>query len=342
MTTTTLVDGQGRRVEYLRLSLTERCNLSCSYCVPHEHAPQAADWMSDDEVVALVESLLPLGLRRVRLTGGEPTLRPRLPSLVKRLAQLGLVDLSLTTNGTRLAELARPLFVAGLSRINLSLDTLSPARFADISGARARLDDVLQGLTAMQRAGFAYGKLNTVALHGLNHDELPQLAKLAWSHGLVPRFIELMPMSEGRVSPRERMMTAEEIRTCLRDAFGALAPCESDLPGVGPARYLRIVGGEYAGRTLGIIAAVTERFCESCNRIRVSARGRLHTCLGIDDPTPVDGDALDLRTALATGSEAVRAAVRAAVLHKTAGHVFTMSANALVGGPRRHMIVIGG
>lgn len=342
MKTTTLVDGHGRRVEYLRLSLTERCNLSCSYCVPHELAPQAADWMSDDEVVALVQSLVPLGLRRVRLTGGEPTLRPRLPRLVERLAQLGLADLSLTTNGTRLAELARPLFVAGLSRINLSLDTLSPVRFAEISGARASLDDVLQGFAAMQRAGFAHGKLNTVALHGLNHDELPQLAKRAWSHGLVPRFIELMPMSEGRVSPRERLMPAEEIRTRLRAAFGALEDCESEVPGVGPARYLRVVGGEHAGRTLGIIAAVTERFCESCNRIRVSARGRLHTCLGIDDPAPVAGDALDLRAALARGPDAVRAIVRNAVARKTEGHAFTMSASALVGGPRRHMIVIGG
>jgi cyclic pyranopterin phosphate synthase len=337
-----LVDGRGRTVEYLRLSLTERCNLACSYCVPQAHHPQPADWMTDDEVVALVSALLPLGVRRVRLTGGEPTLRPRLPQLVERLAGLGLHDLALTTNGTRLQELAGPLFAAGLHRINVSLDTLRADRFAATSGERANLAQVRAGIAAMRDAGFARGKLNTVALRGINEDELPALARFAWEHDLVPRFIELMPMSDGSVAPVGQLLAAATVRERLSEAFGPLRATEGSLPGVGPARYLTVEAGAYAGRQLGVIAAVTERFCESCNRIRISARGRLHACLGLDDPGAVPGDRLDLRAALLDGPAVVRARVQRALAHKAEGHAFTVSARALTGGPRRHMIVIGG
>jgi cyclic pyranopterin phosphate synthase len=340
-----LLDAQARRVEYLRLSLTERCNLACVYCVPEDHEALPQAWLSDDEVVALVAALIPLGLRRVRLTGGEPTLRPRLPALVGRLAALDLDDLSLTTNATRLRELAAPLQHAGLRRLNISLDTLNADRFAALAGARSSLTEVLAGIDAACAAGFASLKLNTVALAGLNEDELPALARYAWSRGIVPRFIELMPMADGAIALRGRLLDAASIRARLAVVFGALtADHAADVPGVGPARYYRTESGE----RVGIIAAVTERFCDSCNRIRVSARGRLHTCLGIDDPEPstapgVTIDPLDLRAALNVGTSAVQDAVRTALSHKPEGHGFrTISSVNLAGGPRRAMIVIGG
>jgi cyclic pyranopterin phosphate synthase len=338
-----LVDGNGRVVTYLRLSLTERCNLRCAYCVPEAHEALPGDWMSDDEVVALVAAMQPMGLRRVRLTGGEPTLRPRLPALVARLAGLGLDDLSLTSNASRLAELAQPLRQAGLHRLNLSLDTLDAGRFAALCGDRVRYADVRAGLDAAAAAGFAALKLNVVALAGVNDDELPELARFAWARGMTPRFIELMPMSEGEVAPRARFVPAATIRARLAEALGALVPDPAgDLPGVGPARYLRVTEGADAGRRLGVIAAVTEKFCAGCNRIRVSARGRLHACLGIDDPAVQVEDPLDLRAALARGPEALRAAVGRAVLGKAEGHGFVLDARALLGGPRRAMIVVGG
>jgi len=342
-----LMDGHARRVEYLRLSLTERCNLACSYCVPEHHDELPSDWMSDDEVVALVAALQPLGVTRVRLTGGEPTLRPRLPQLVARLAALGLRDLSLTTNGTRLAELAAPLREAGLARLNISLDTLDAARFASFARGRSALADVQRGIEAAVLAGYPSIKLNTVALAGVNDDELPALARYAWERGAVPRYIELMPMSEGEVAPRARLLAAAEIRSRLVAAFGELeTDVAADLPGVGPARYLRVAGGSYNGARLGIISAVTERFCSSCNRLRVSARGRLHTCLGIDDPDhasfPNGEDPLDLRYALRLGPAVVQARVQQAVAQKAEGHTFLADASSLRGGPRRAMIVIGG
>ena len=338
-----LVDAQARPVEYVRLSLTERCNLACTYCVPAHHEELPSNWMSDDEIVALVEALQPLGLRRVRLTGGEPTLRPRLPELVRRLAGLDLVDLSLTTNATRLSALAVALREAGLHRLNISLDTLDPARFRALSGGD--LDTVLAGIDAATAAGFTSGKLNVVALDGVNDEELVGLARYAWAHDLQPRFIELMPMSDGVVAPTQRFLPAAAIRARLEAGLGALEPCDRVGPGVGPARHLRVTG---TANTVGIIAAVTEPFCTTCNRIRVSARGRLHACLGIDDPPPSghrSGDPLDLRAAIRRGPDAVRAAVVRAVSEKGEGHSFvlgTTSTGALAGGPRRHMIVIGG
>lgn len=337
-----LVDPYARTVDYLRLSLTERCNLACTYCVPSHHEELPSDWMSDDEIVALVSALQPLGLRRVRLTGGEPTLRPRLPDLVRRLAGLGLADLSLTTNATRLTALAVPLRRAGLHRLNISLDTLDPARFRSLSGGD--LAAVLAGIDAATAAGFTAGKLNVVALDGINDGELVALARYAWAHDLEPRYIELMPMSEGAVAPTQRFLSAAAVRARLEASLGALEPCERVGPGVGPARHMRVAGTPH---TVGFISAVTEPFCATCNRIRISARGRLHTCLGIDDePARDDGaeDPLDLRAALRRGPEPVRAAVVRAVGKKGEGHTFAPipSGARIAGGPRRHMIVIGG
>lgn len=338
MSASLLKDAHARTVEYVRLSLTERCNLACTYCVPSHHEELPSDWMTDDEIVALVEALQPLGLGRVRLTGGEPTLRPRLPQLVARLARLGLKDLSLTTNATRLSSLAVPLREAGLHRLNISLDTLDATRFRALSGGD--LATVLAGIDAASAAGFEGGKLNVVALDGVNDTELGALARYAWAHGLQPRYIELMPMSDGAVAPSHRFLPVAAVRARLESELGALEPCDSVGPSVGPARHMRVVG---TTDTVGFISAVTEPFCTTCNRIRISARGRLHTCLGIDDAEGPQ-DPLDLRAAVGRGPAAVRAAVTRAVGTKGQGHTFvpTPVGTRLAGGPRRHMIVIGG
>jgi cyclic pyranopterin phosphate synthase len=320
------------------LSLTERCNLACAYCVPHDHEAAPADWLTDDEVVALCAALRPLGIEHVRLSGGEPTLRPRLLELVGRLAALGIEDLSLTTNGTRLVELAAPLRAAGLRRLNISLDTLSAARFAALCGDRARWHDVVAGIDAVVACGFSDTKLNVVALAGINDDELPALAQFAWARDLVPRFIELMPMADGVVAPRARFVPAATIRARLAEALGPLETSDGALPGVGPARYLRVASGVHRGRQLGVISAVTEPFCTGCNRFRISARGLLQPCLGQDDLP----DAVDLRVALRSGPEAVRKSLRTALESKAPGHGFLLEPARLVGGPRRSMIVLGG
>lgn len=328
-----LIDGHGRAVRYLRLSLTERCNLACSYCVPEHHDALPSDWLTDDEIVALVAALRPLGLDHLRLTGGEPTLRPRLPRLVSRLAALGIADLALTTNATRLTDLARPLHEAGLHRVNVSLDTLDPDAFRALTGAE--LEPVLGGIDALADAGFSHGKLNVVLLRGVNDGQLASLARFAWRRGLVPRFIELMPMSDGRVAPPSRFLPVAAARRELEAALGPLVAKEHDLRGAGPARYLSTSDGP-----VGFISAVTEPFCETCNRIRVSARGRLHACLGIDDVVTAP-DPLDLRAALRRGVDATRDAVRAALAKKGRGHAFDRC-DTDRGGPRRHMVVIGG
>jgi len=332
-----LVDGKQRTVEYVRISLTDRCNYRCSYCMPEEGVELVpkADVLSFEEIERLVRALMQVGVRRVRLTGGEPTVRKDLVELVARLGRLGLDDLAMTTNGERLVELAAPLHQAGLSRLNVSVDTLDPERFLRIT-RRGRLGVVLDGIDAALRAGFVGTKVNVVALAGFNDDELPSLCGWAWEHDLTPRFIEFMPMGDGALFSAGDFLSAAAIRTRLTEAFGVLTPARSGLPGVGPARYEVVASGRWAGRQLGIISAVTEPFCDVCNRIRVSATGRLHTCLGIDA-----ADQSDLRGPLRAGAsdEELTSRVRALLADKTAGHGFTSCGT---GGPQKHMVVIGG
>jgi GTP 3',8-cyclase len=324
-----LMDRQQRRVTYLRVSLTDRCNYRCTYCMPAEgNDPHAHDaLLGEDAIVRLVEVFARRGVRRVRLTGGEPTVRKDLVSITKRLA--ALVDVVMTTNGHRLAELAAPLAEAGLTGVNVSVDSLDAARFREIT-RNGDLARVIAGIDAARAAGLPV-KVNTVALDGFNQDELPALCEFAWERGAIPRFIEWMPMSEGALYAPGRVLPAAEIRRRLEAHAGALVADRG--PGIGafgPARYWHTA----AGREVGIISAMTEHFCGACNRVRLSALGQLHTCLAHDDA--VDLAALVRRDA---DDESLDAAIDRALGNKRDGHQFRLDGR---GGPRLHMVAIGG
>jgi cyclic pyranopterin phosphate synthase len=331
-----LRDADARRVSYLRISLTDRCNYRCTYCMPEEGVDlvSRADVLSFEEIERLVRALVPLGVRRVRLTGGEPTVRKDLVELVGRLAALGLDDLAMTTNGQLLAGLARPLKDAGLSRLNVSVDTLDEAKFRSIT-RRGELGAVLDGIDAAGAVGFEGTKINAVVMGGVNDDELASLCRFAWEREIVPRFIEFMPMSDGALFSPGTFVAAAEMRARVEAEVGPLVPDDGHrIRGVGPARYLGVAQGRFAGARLGLISAVTEPFCETCNRVRLSATGQLHTCLALDDSS-------DLRGPLRSGcsDRELQDVVRRAVGMKQPGHAFTTCGT---GGPRKHMVAIGG
>jgi cyclic pyranopterin phosphate synthase len=334
-----LVDPQRRTVDYLRISVTDRCNYRCTYCIPHDGASHVdrADVLSFEEIVALARAFVALGVRRLRLTGGEPTVRRDLPELARMLRALpGVDDLALSTNGHLLPELAAPLRAAGVDRLNVSVDSLDEARFRRITG-RGDLARVLAGLEAARAAGFASIKLNTVAVKGFNDDELATICRFAWERGFVPRFIEQMPMAAGQTYIPGELLSAAEIRARVAAGFPGARLVADDggaARGAGPARYHRLVTDDGApARRLGIISPMTEHFCDTCNRLRLSATGALHACLAHDD-------AVDLRAPLrAGGAEAVTATIRAALSRKRDGHEFQLVG---LGGPRKAMVQIGG
>lgn len=338
-----LVDRQRRVVDYLRVSVTDRCNYRCTYCLPDEGVAHAlpADQLGFDEIAALVTCFVELGVKRVRLTGGEPTARKDLVSLVARLRTLaGLEELALSTNGHLLPELAAPLREAGVDRLNISVDTLDPGRFAQIT-RRGDLARVLAGIEAARAAGFPSIKINTVAIKGFNDHEIEALCAFAWERDLVPRFIEQMPMAAGALFVPGTLMSAAEIRARLTATQGGrLVPhVGGAAAGAGPARYWRLEPAtsaeliERRPRLVGIISAMTEHFCDTCNRVRLSSSGELHTCLAHDD-------AVDLRGRLhRDGPPGVMVAIRQALGEKRDGHTFQLVG---LGGPRKTMIQIGG
>lgn len=334
-----LIDPQGRRIDYVRLSVTDRCNYRCTYCMPEggiDHIDRA-DILSFEEIVAIVRCFASLGVRRLRITGGEPTVRRDLVELVRRLRTVpGIQELSLSTNGHLLAELAAPLRTAGVVRLNVSLDTLDADKFARIT-RRGDVARVCAGIEAARAAGFAAIKINTVAVKGFNDGEVGALCDFAWSRGLVPRFIEQMPMAGGEMFIPGELLSAQEIRDLVAAAWPQARLVADDgggVRGAGPARYWRLdmpAGGP--ARRFGIISAMTEHFCDACNRVRLSASGALHACLGFDD-------AVNLRDILRSdGEAAVVAAIHHAVSAKRPGHTFGLLG---IGGPRKSMISIGG
>jgi cyclic pyranopterin phosphate synthase len=305
-----LVDAQGRRITYLRLSLTDRCNFRCSYCAPA--APdRPGDALARADLARLVRIFASLGVRRVRLTGGEPTLRRDLLDVVRDVrATPGIEEIALTTNGHLLADLAAPLQAAGVSRLNVSLDTLDPEKLHRVSGRAATLERIVAGIEAAFRAGFESVKLNVVVVGGVNEDEVGALARFAWRFGATARFIELMPFGAGEPVPTARVKA-------LLEAQGVrLSPDATR--GWGPAYHMRGVS-EDAGRTVsglvGFIGAMTEGFCDGCNRVRVGADGSLRACLGGRDRVSLD----DLLAAGASDAD-VAAAIRAALLAKKERH----------------------
>jgi GTP 3',8-cyclase len=329
-----LVDAFARRIRYLRVSVTDRCNYRCSYCMPEElgrelvFQPRAAV-LTFEEIERLVRVFAGLGVRKVRLTGGEPTVRKGIVELVGRLVAVpGIEQVVMTSNGHLLDELAAPLAAAGLAAVNISIDTLDAAKFARLTG-RGDLARVQSGVAAARAAGLRL-KTNAVALRGVNDDELVALCDYAWQHGAVPRFIEHMPLSGGQLYAEDAELPAAEIRRTLERALGPLAPHAPGGLDAGPARYWRF--GD--GREVGIISAMSEHFCDDCNRLRLTATGELHACLGHDD-------AISLRDILRGGGndDHVVGAIAGAVTGKRAGHAFARNGS---GGPQKHMIGIGG
>lgn len=307
-----LVDALGRRIEYLRISITDRCNLRCIYCLPSEGTRPIVfrDILTYEEIIRAVRLLVGWGIDKVRLTGGEPLMRRDITRLVQGLASIeGLLDLSLSTNGTRLAEMAFELARAGLSRVNISLDSLDPQRYAEITRG-SQLERVWEGVEAAERAGLRPVKINTVIIRGLNDDEVLDFARLTLDRPLHVRFIEHMPIGARGVWEEKKVVSAAEIMDKVAP-LGPLLPVR-DVPGQGPARYFQLPG---AKATLGFISPLSHHFCGSCNRIRLTSDGRLRPCLFSDSE-------LDLKELFRTGrsEEEISRLVKEAIEGKPRGH----------------------
>jgi cyclic pyranopterin phosphate synthase len=288
----TLQDSFGRSIEYLRISVTDRCNFRCLYCMPLaglEWLPKA-DILSYEEIARVIAELAPLGLRRLRVTGGEPTLRPDLERLIGMLREIPEIeDISLSTNGVRLTELATTLKRAGLDRVNMSADSLRADRIKAISRRNTDFDPITAA-TAAQEAGLSPIKLNVVVMRGINDDEVSDFARLTIDRPWHVRFIELMPVGEMRELTWDHVVPTDEILRNL-EAIGDLEATAGPERGNGPARYYRFAN---AAGTIGVITPMSHTYCGSCNRVRLTADGRLRTCLFGDDE-------VDLRTPLRSG-----------------------------------------
>ena len=291
----------GRPLHDLRLSVIDACNFRCGYCMPADRVPEdygtdASQRLSFDEIDTLVRAFVRLGTRKLRLTGGEPLLRKGLPDLVGRLAAIpGVEDIALTTNGTLLARQAKALHDAGLRRITVSLDALDPAVFAHMSGQRGRVEDVLAGIDAAVAAGFRRLKINTVVQGGVNEEQVLPLVERFRGTGHVVRFIEFMDVGDSNDWRRDRMVPSSALRDRI-NARWPLHPLQADYRGEVAERY----GFDDGGGEVGFVSSVSTPFCGDCHRARVSADGRLFTCL-------FASDGADLRAVLARGEDALAA-----------------------------------
>ena len=292
-------DALGRPLHDLRLSVIEACNFRCPYCMPADQVADdygfdAASRLTFDEIETLVRGFVQAGVTKLRLTGGEPLLRKRLPDLIARLAAIdGLTDIALTTNGSLLAPLASALHEAGLHRVTVSLDALDATLFRELSGGRGDVVDVLRGIEAAQAAGFAPIKLNCVVQRGINEGEVLPLVEFARNHGHIIRFIEYMDVGTCNGWQRERVVPSTELRDRIH-ARWPLRPLDAQYRGEVASRY-----GFADGRgEVGFVSSVSEPFCGDCHRARVSADGQLYTCL-------FAATGHDLRPVLSQGQEAV-------------------------------------
>ncbi len=322
-----LTDRFGRRIEYLRLSVTDRCDLRCSYCMPEgfKGFEEPSHWLTFDEIERLLGAFARLGLKRVRLTGGEPLLRRNLPELAGRIARLpGIEDLSLSTNATQLDKHAMTLKKAGVSRLNISLDSLQAERIAAVTG-RDVLHKVMAGLDSAQQAGFTPIKLNMVAMRGVNDDEIDAMVAFCMARGFVLRLIEAMPM--GDTGRNTQFLDLQPVATRLREQFGLVDAVAS---GGGPARYLATSDGSFS---VGFITPISQHFCATCNRVRLSVDGTLYLCLGQEEK-------FEFRPLLRDGvSDAeLEAAILSALNLKPERHEFREQPNKIV----RFMSATGG
>jgi cyclic pyranopterin phosphate synthase len=297
-----LTDSFGRHIEYVRLSVTDRCNLRCFYCLPKDFSDfvEPETWLTFDEIERIMRVFGELGVSRVRLTGGEPLARRGLPELAARLAQLpGIDDLSLSTNAVLLAHKAEPLRAAGVRRLNVSLDTLKPGRFTEITQG-GHLDKVLDGLMTAKRAGFAPIKINMLALKGVNDDEFEDMVAFCLEHDFTLRFIETMPMGSPGQEAVSHYLDLQEVKQRLAARFPLIPGV---MPGGGPARYMQVAGTDLR---IGFITPISQHFCETCNRVRLAAEGTLYLCLGQEHK-------YELRPLLRSGAD--DAQLKAAILH---------------------------
>lgn len=316
MTQSILQDGLGRKIEYLRISVTDRCDFRCVYCMAEDMTflPRQ-QILSLEEIERLARLFVAQGVRKIRLTGGEPLVRRGVVDLCARISALpGLRELVMTTNGSQLTRLARPLAEAGVKRLNISLDSLNHERFRSITRT-GDLQQVLDGIEVARDAGFERVKLNTVVLKGRNHDEVQALAAYALERGLDITFIEEMPLGEVGRERGEAYCSSDEVRSLLAERYRLIDSAENS---GGPARYLRVDG--YPDSRIGFISPHSHNFCDTCNRVRLTTEGRLLLCLGHEN-------SLDMRALVRRHpehDEPVSEALERALQHKPARHEFSV------------------
>jgi len=330
------MDPFGRIIDYLRISVTDRCNERCLYCMPEGYKgwAQRADHLSADEIVRVVEASTELGFRKFRITGGEPLIRADIVEIARRVWDLpGVQTLGISTNGLRLAELAVPLKEAGVRSVNISLDTLCPDAYQRLTGGR--LDMVMAGILAAEAAGFECVKLNCVLLRGINDDQIVPLAEFGAAHNMPVRFIELMPLAPGGPIDERHFFSIAEVMAKLAE-HDQLSPASHKPPGHGPARYYRLAR---TGALVGFIGSVTcPDFCTSCNKLRLTADGKLRPCLGRHGEIDVVAALRPQPPQAANDSPGtVEEAILSAIANKPENHEFADDFHV-----RRPMTAIGG
>jgi len=325
---TKLVDAFGRHIEYLRLSVTDRCDLRCSYCMPADHRgfSEPDHWLTFDETEQIVRVFASMGLHHLRITGGEPLVRRNVTDLIRRLNTIpGIDDLSLSTNATRLGTMANELKLAGITRVNVSLDTLDAGRFRQIT--KGKLEKVLTGLQAAKKAGLTPVKINMVVMSGVNVDEVDEMVEFCAENDFTLRMIETMPQGDTGRASTQSYVGLHQIEKNLVKKYDMVPAV---MRGGGPARYLKM---RNSNATVGFITPISQHFCETCNRVRLSVEGTLYLCLGQDDK-------VELRPILRAGisDEDLQRVLIEAIAKKPERHEF----NELPGKIVRFMSVTGG
>ncbi len=324
-----LIDSFGRKIEYLRLSVTEKCNLRCFYCLPKgfKNFETSENWLTFDEIERVVGAFGELGVDRIRLTGGEPLLRKNLPELAAAISSLpGIDDLSLSTNATLLESQAESLYQSGVRRINVSLDTMDEVQFAEITGG-GKLQEVLNGLQKSREVGFNPIKVNMLIMKDTCLDAYQDVLEFCMKNGFTLRFIETMPMGTPGRDASSQYISLQTVKEHLAEKYNLLP---GFMTGGGPASYYRIDGSEFE---IGFITPISQHFCESCNRVRLSADGTLYLCLGQDDK-------LELRPLLRSGisDDELKTLIIEAVAKKPERHEFNKKPGQVV----RFMSMTGG
>ena len=311
-----LIDNYNRQINYLRISITDRCNLRCTYCMPFEGVSPLNhhDILTYEEILRIVRITVEEGINKIRVTGGEPLVRKGVVNLVRWLSHLeGIDDLSMTTNGILLSEFAQPLYDAGLKRVNISMDSLKPELFKKITRG-GDLSRVWKGIKSATKAGFNPIKINVVAMRGFNDDEMLNFARLTFDNDYQIRFIEFMPVGIKNGWNHEKYLSGMDIRTVIEEVY-QLKPLDSEGGHSGPAKLYRLEG---ARGVIGFINAISGHFCSTCNRVRLTADGKLRPCLFSDEE-------IDIKLALRQGKsdDELRSLLHSTIFTKPVGHAIT-------------------